>query len=469
MRVPGVQVRTDGPLLMRLVPFSLALLAACFVLWVASRTRFVAPQRAERITGVALDHHGRPLGDVLLAFEPEGSKSTRRAADVSRRWSFVRGRGLVQTAADGSFELGDLPPGRYRIFVAATLWNATELTSEPIPAGAEGVRLRPTHPRVEVRVTGIDGRPQPLCGNLMDLIGSERCLARVVRAWPIGLDGERAPGRRGSGPCEVALGRAVFDLEPGTYRIECLDAARTGTIVTVAPGPSVTELDLMLPEPVALGDLAITVRDPEGNLYLHDCQIMVRRASDGRLAHGSRDHRGAWYRTALEPGDYLVRIAAEDNIPWCLTGFDPTPADFAPVEVPVTVRVGEEARVDVRLGLGGRLRVRLALPADPLRAQAWPDEPWAALEAGPEGPGVSLLAIPRGSDERIPLRFFVPGDIVIHHTPLALPGATTTTETLLPPGRYTLLLEDERWSAPPAEVSVSHGTVTEVVLDLSGG
>lgn len=430
--------------------------------------RASARSAPDRIAGRVLDHEGRPVAHARL--------SLAAPVDPEDAQPRARRRAFAWTDELGRFEITGLGGPLYEVDLRTDLGGSRRLVPRPIRPGTNDVELRPDLPRLDVRVRGSRGRRQPVMANLEALFGFGKEPALAVHAAQLGEDGEPIARREWLPPTEVRHGLAVFDLEPGLYRIVCGDEAKTQRVLQIPAGAIVHELDLLLSEPVSIGGLSVTVRDPEGALYRDDNRIVVLDGL-GEVVTRSRHHSGATYRTGVPPGDYTVRITAQEDAPSCGTGWVPKLAPLGPVEVPVTLRVGEETAVDVRLARGGRLRVLPELPEPPSSAllaavldadHAKPlgARSWAALEPGLEGPAVRVVAAPDGGEPSFPLQFTVPGYSLWTSSPCALPGLGTLTNTLLPPGRYTLRVEDERWSAPPVEVVVAHAEVTDVTLRL---
>lgn len=423
------------------------------------------------ISGYALDEDGLPLRETFLEVLPVAEDEPRvgpvgRSRDVMGWWN-----PRVLTDDRGHFEFRGLSDGPYRIFLARRAWagGLRELTLRPQDVGASGLRLQLHGHRMAVRVHDGAGRLFPLVG---DYFGPEFDQSVALRCEELPPQGKP----KMLFPSEVTHGVAWYDVQPGrTYRVRSQDPANAPQTLRVSPSSWLTSVDLLLPETVSTGSLALTLRDPGGRLYEFDNQVVVRREKDGAVAVRSRMHDGPWFRCGLPPGRYRVRVTAEDTVPACLTGFHPSPADLGPVEASLEVRLGEETELDLHLTRGGRLRLTLDLPQpSPIEALS------AALDACRDASncnasydalqekdlGVSIALVPRAGGDPVPLRFFVPGCMIIYDHPQALPGMTTLTETLIPPGSYTLLLEDEDWWASPIGVTIEEGRESAVTLWL---
>jgi hypothetical protein len=85
---------------------------------------------ARRVVGIISDPQGRPLGEVSLRLEatPNASAVPEATGTVSRE--------------DGTFELSDLAPGRYRLRMTAPGRGEVRTDIEVRPAEPDTVRIR---------------------------------------------------------------------------------------------------------------------------------------------------------------------------------------------------------------------------------------------------------------------------------------------------------------------------------------
>lgn len=424
-----------------------------------------------KIAGLALDESGNPLRETFLEAVPVADGDPRVGtvgrSRTSRSWWSPR----TLTDDRGRFEFPDLQGGPYRIFLARRWWGGgpRQLTVKPLPVGASGLRLQLHGHRLAVRVHDGAGRPFPLVSGLL---GPKFDRSVALRCEEIDPEGES----KRLFPSKVEHGVAWYDVQPGhSYRVGSGDPANAPETFRIEAAARITRVDLLLPETVSTGSLALTLRDPDGRLYEFDNQVVVRRVKDGAVAVRSRMHDGPWFRCGLPPGEYRVRVTAEDTVPSCGNGFHPTPADFGPVQASFEVRLGEETQLNLSLARGGRILLALDLSGPPptgvhaaalerYRDASNCNASYDALEQG--NLGVSINLVPHTAGEPIALRFFIPGCMIIYDRPQALPGMASLTETLIPPGTYTLLLEDDDWWAAPTTVTVEEGRESAAQLRL---
>jgi hypothetical protein len=282
----------------------------------------------------------------------------------------------------------------------------------------------------------------------------------------------------------------IFLVEPGeryVYAYVRKGIAPVAGEVTIAANEFRTVCELRAEPVSAVGELELEVARPDGSPLARDFQVRIESPENGLPLYSSRrETSGSSWRASLPPGRYRLRIETEDSVPWCGTGWTPSPAPFGDWTGPIEIRSGKKSTLDVRLRRGGKLRLALALPAgSPTPAE------WAAryptrtspreagwLDLGTRGPGarVTLRPDPDGhAPERspgapepgAPLAFFMPNLHVSSHAFAILPGDEQTSADWIPPGDYIVHVEAREFAPAEAKVSIRADETTALRIELA--
>jgi len=312
------------------------------------------------------------------------------------------GPGSVTTASDGTFDLVVAPGSRtVRVWCEGYLWRETQVENLKPGEVREGVEiaLKPGH-RLRGRVVHArDGTP-------------------LAGAWV------RIEGPQGRSIRTDAEGRfAVRGLPPGTYEIEVSAHRFPEKTVTGLVLPQEEEITILLEPGATISGLVL---DAEGKPAA--LRYVVLADTDERwMGETATDRKGEFTFTGLPTGEYVVLVFATSR-----RGRHGSATGRVRAEV--TVRPGEDARVEVRekkseasATVGGRVMCR----GQPVEAT---------------GTSLALvrLDLPAGSG-------LVGG---IHSAPIDQEGAWSISG--LPLGRYAALIvrNENSHMTPAGEIHV---------------
>jgi len=449
--------------------------------------RHAEPVELELVGGVSfrgrvLDPAGMPVPGVKVHAVPSGWDELPDAAACREA---ERAGGLfedsVQTDREGRFELSALVPGEYRLF-ADWVWGSAAgstplltlrrrlgglgevLGTIRVEEGAEPLDLVLRQHRLEVRF--LDARSRPI-----DL--EERAAGRE-RSKPVPwslqpTDATDDPIRRGA-----LLGDlVVWPVEPDqSYLVswEELGVPYSETVVDVVWGVYRVPLVVQLGADGEGASLTVRVVGPDGRPWDEEPQARIVSAAGGReladsaMPDGWNRVRDSTWSVALPPGRFLVEGSAEPL--WGCIVPSPLPrAPFLPVSKEVDLAAGEERSLEIRLGEAGHLDLvsRDARKGPtPEEEELFHDGNWLRPELArePLGGGTAILV---GRDGRRieGLSFEVPG--VFWSLNWITPGWDARVLTPLPPGRWTLRVEDGETVLYEHPVTIEAGRVTTLL------
>ena len=283
----------------------------------------------ERITGQVRDPEGKPA---------EGARVLAQASDGGPGAEAV-------TEADGTFELFDLPPGKYR--VEARLAPYAPVWASNIPSESHGLMLQ---------------------------LASGGTITGTLRTE----DGEVVPGAtvaalRHVGPLlRTPQGQTtIFDadgefrvdgLPPGTYDVAGGAADHSMAWARgVELGSGTVELSLVLP---AGGEIHGFVRDASGSAPIASARVEVERglASGPSVAplrsSAVTDDRGAFTIRGVEPGRHSVHVSALGYAPRSLSGLEvEAGGTVGPIDIDLSTTDAAGGQAFDIVGIGVMVRV----------------------------------------------------------------------------------------------------------------
>jgi protocatechuate 3,4-dioxygenase beta subunit len=344
---------------------------------------------------------------VLRGWQPELSTSRRATLELhSPRGQSERVRVTGQVQADGSFGLAPVPPGDYVLYPP----YLEDLPVRVPDAATHRIMLDLPGGSLQGRVRRADG--EPLRGNLFlsvqERAGDGTAIWQAVH-------------------CDQDTGEFLAPhLPPGTYDVRAeLRGLGCSLLrgIEVEPGAQVTGLELVL-QAGAL--LLVSVRDPAGNPVPRATLTLWHDLGTSRNpAPQQEEQPGEWRLHPLVPGTYrVVADSAQHGVTW---------------QDGVRVPEDGEARATLVCGpAGGPVRVRVTEEREPADA---------------------LLTLLDGSSRPILRRSSSPW----HREP---DGAVTLGR--LPPGHYTIRIEQEDGSTALEEITIlaaGPGILLEVRLE----
>jgi len=394
-----------------------------------------------------------------------------------------------ETDSNGRFQLSGLAPGNYWLYSGAPHAGGSEqLRGSSIATDTHEVELVGGAPRLELHVLDADGKEAEVRRNRPDVDDPDGGVLLCVRC-PRGeqpqpwLDTPKIPSSNPYAPSRVFL------VEPGeryVYAYVRDGIAPVEGELTIEENAFRSVRELRAVRAAAAGELELEIARPDGSPLARDFQVNVESPENGLPLYSSeRDTTGSTWQRALPPGRYRLRIETEDSVPFCGTGWTPSPAPFGDWTGTIEIRSGEKSKLDVRLWRGGKLRLALALPPGSTAPTRWiaqyPTElsPREAgwLELGARGPGarVSLRPDPAGRPpEHAPgmpepggaLAFFEPNLHVSYHACALLPGDEETSADWIPPGDYIVRVEAREFAPAEAKVTIRPDETAKLRLEL---
>ena len=218
--------------------------------------------------------------------------------------------------------------------------------------------------------------------------------------------------------------------------------------------------------------LTVHLLDPSGGRFAGDSRVNVVSAEGGRIVKSSlRDgpfseiEDGSW-TTVLPPGSFRLEANARPRS-GCIVPPDPPRAPFCPASAEVVLAAGRESVVEIRLGRAGHLDFVALDPATEfqpgdMRASSPPDasrvfrQDQGRAELG-GGDGVLVGAEGRRIEG---LTFDVQGGFP--WLDWITPGWTARCLDPIPPGRWTLRIEDRGTLLLEREIVIEEGRVTVI-------
>jgi len=291
------------------------------------------------------------------------------------------GRPGALTGADGTYTIGELAPGTYRVGARHR---------DYLPSLAEGVEIR------RGKTTALDfrlSRGGTLTGRIFQADGRTPCPNGILQATPAVMDltteqffAEGLPWRDRLTTTADENGRyRLIGLRPGVYRLTAWDAlGRSGQKrgLIVHDGQTLDEVNLELKESPAASSLRVRVVGPDGASPIPEAEVLVFPLSAGpgggprTPLHRKTNPQGEAVFDPVDPGE--VQIVAERP-------------DFAMTIQPTRLSAGSENVVTVLLRQGGEVagKVLTAAPytADRLEVRVVPAE---------GGAGYGPMGLPRG-------------------------------------------------------------------------
>lgn len=342
-------------------------------------------QPAAALAGVVLDPAGGALAGAtleawpirVLRGSPPGFLATESSADGSASRE-VELEGLprlrARSGGDGRFQWSGLPPGRWRLALAATgePWLADPLDVE-LAAGATTEAVLLTRTGLEIRGFLVDAAGVPLTEGL-------------VSAAPIAAEDGAAPPVRGARTRLFGADGAfvLAPLEPGRYDLagEMARLGLSGDLAGIEAGATGVLLTLHPAAPLRGRVLGSDGRPRRADL------LLIRRGRDSDEAwFPATDAEGEFSLALSNPGTWDLIASTGDGWAACAPGIEVRAG--APAEL--TVRLVAAGRVSFALpaGAAGTAEVRLrgetiyAGPAAFLRALRWlPEGELAVTLAG---------------------------------------------------------------------------------------
>lgn len=271
----------------------------------------LSPGRAARVSGTAVDSHGRPFQSVNLGQEIRG-----------QNFGSFRGGGSATVAADGTFTIADVAPGDYtlqasrreppaEVAILPLVVDSVDITNASLTGSTGGsisgrivaAPQPPKLPVVRIRVQKrLMGQGAPL---LLDVVPSSG-VAQVKDD--------------GTFTIENVFGPARFDVSvPDGWVVKAVthqgrDLA--DTVIDPKSGDELSEVLVLITDRIATLSGDLTNQD---GAPVADGTVIVFAAEPARWFEGSRfvraerpDQKGRYQVKGLLPGTYLV--AAVDYV-----------------------------------------------------------------------------------------------------------------------------------------------------------
>ena len=434
------------------------------------------------LLGRLVDPAGDPVGGAVVAAVPlslPGLPSYPQCFEAEGEGGLFGDVG--RTDGEGRVSFPSLVPGGYALHAG---WEAPRTDGLEVEAERLGKRLAevevrvgseplewvlPQH-RLEVRVTDSRGGPVDvyLRGEDGDPVRSHLILHRL----------EAGGAQRAHAPFANVGDLLVVPVEPDR---EYVLSWHHPTIpyaerrVHVPRGPYRTPVELRLGPAGAPGRILVHVVGPKGDPLPVMSMARIFSASSGiEILPSKRLELPRWraveggWSTSLPPGRFRVTARVATLGQECTLPEEPPVPDFLPGSGEVTVEAGRESRVEIRLPAAGRLELVAADPRADYRTEyerffrtaeapntLRPDLAREALDGG------TAVLIGRSGERVEGLTFDSP------YTPAyvlgwIVPGWTSRCRTPLPPGEWTLRIEDEGRSLFEREVVIREGETTVV-------
>jgi carboxypeptidase family protein len=274
---------------------------------VANTDFAMIPGRAARISGTAFDAHGRPFSNVEVTEEVRGE-------DFGSFGTVAR----APVGADGSFVVGNVPPGDYvivsasgrdtgdpQVAIANATVDGTDIDNIALTGSTGGVvtgrvitdeGVVPELPRLRVSIAErISGQPSPM---ILGVFGSQSSMVAADGAFTI----------------KGVFGRAWLSVTlPDAWTVKRVE--HDGRDITGAPfemrsGDTMSDVQVIITDKVTTvsGGLA----DDKG-APIADATVIVFGSNADTWTQGPRfvratrpDQQGQWRIKGLPPGDFLV-------------------------------------------------------------------------------------------------------------------------------------------------------------------
>lgn len=291
--------------------------------------------RGVRVAGQVVDEAGAPL-------------AARVTLHQETPWGWREQKSAVQSAADGSFALPPMPPGKYEIEADAPVGSAAALALDLLRDTSELRLVIAREPVLSVLVTSPEGVPVAGAQVEIHTPGGRGAGQTLVMDDSGELSGTSGPSIQWNGSQKTgADGRALFRNAAATElalqvsapgwarhhgRLLGTGADQEETVVLCAPGAlRVTATD-GAGQPVR--GVAVVVRDPQ---------------TEDRALRETTDHLGRAWWDDLAPGIWQVEHEAEDGLDvgfdelmvWSSIGGETAEPPAPPDGASVRVRTGE--------------------------------------------------------------------------------------------------------------------------------
>ncbi len=220
------------------------------------------------------------------------------------------------------------------------------------------------------------------------------------------------------------------------------------------------------------GQAALTVRFPSGQPYDRDHRVWVERVDDGEVVVAPDFELWdtiPWTHVTLPPGRYRATASSEEHAPMCGTGWRPRLPPYGDAVVEFDVAAGQRTHADLIFAEGGRLRLALpvqGLPKDPLSSKALRCCSSNDFAAAARGPGSGTVVAVHADGTRTPLWFCAPRLLSVYSFPGIIPGTECLSRTVLPPGKYTLIVDVPGYQAAEVHTQVTAGEIRRVEVRL---